>query len=375
LSKQALFERMTDRAVGFLRSALQAVLASLAVPKHWTIPAALRCFGRVLLQDSTALKLSGKLAAFFPGASNQRGAQGAMLKIQACYDLLSQTFVHFSLSSYRRNDQAASPDVLDFLRAGDLILRDLGYFVLPILQQIANAKAFFLSRLRLGVSIWEQDARTPIDLLALVRQSGRLDIQCCLGEEKVPVRLVALPVPAAVAAERRRQARQNRDQRSAPSAQRLALLGWTIFITNVPRTVWSAQSVAETYGLRWRIETIFKSWKSHFVLTEVPAGSKAQVEWFIYAKLIFITLFQVCFWHHWLRQSRTQDRPDLSLLKVAQAIQNYLLVLVVVQSGIDPVWAFEQFVSIHCRYERRRRHHFLQDVRWVNRVARQSKMK
>ena len=53
-----------------------------------------------------------------------------MLKIQACYDLLAQNFVHFSLSSYRRNDQAASPDVLPLLCPGDLIVRDLGYFAM-----------------------------------------------------------------------------------------------------------------------------------------------------------------------------------------------------------------------------------------------------
>jgi IS4 transposase len=70
------------------------------------------------------------------------------------------------------------------------------------------------------------------------------------------------------------------------------LLGWAIYITNVPATRLSAQAVAQVYGLRWRIEIIFKAWKSYFALTQVPAGSKDPVEALIYAKLIFITLFQ-----------------------------------------------------------------------------------
>jgi len=375
LSKQALFERMTDRAATFLKSILQALLSSLTTPRDWTVPTSLRHFGRVLLQDSTALRLSEKLARWFPGPSNQRGAQGAMLKIQTCYDLLAQSFVQFSLSSYRRNDQAASPDVLPLLQAGDLIIRDLGYFVLEVLEQITAAKAYFLSRLRLGVAIWESDGCTPVNLWARLRKAGSLDIQCTLGDKRVPVRLVAIPVPAAVANKRRRQARQNRDRRCPPSAQRLALMGWSIYITNVPRTLWVAQTVAETYGLRWRIETIFKSWKSHFALAQVPAGSQAQVESFIYAKLIFITLFQVCFWQRWLVETPSEKQLALSLLKVAEAVQSFLLVLVLSHLGIDPNLAWEELVGTHCRYERRRRRHFMQDVQWISVPSAHSKMK
>ena len=362
LSKQALFERMNAKAVSFLQSVLGALLATVAIPPGGK-PDALRQFRRVMLQDSTTLKLSEKLARFFPGPSNQRGAQPGMLKIQACYDLLSQSFVHFSLSSFRHNDQAASPEVLALVQAGDLIIRDLGYFVLEVLEQIQAAHAYFLSRLRLGVGLWEVDGLTPVDLLRRLRKSGNLDGQFRLGAKKVLVRLVAIRLPPEVAAQRRRQARQNRDRRSAPSAERLALLGWALFITNVPASTWSAQTVAEVYGLRWRIETIFKAWKSHFGLAQVPSkASKNQVESLICAKLIFITLFQVCFWQRHALGAETQGRAPLSLLKVAQAAQSYLLILVLHQLGIDPVIAWEHLLDAHCRYERRTRKHFMQDM-------------
>lgn len=375
LAKQSLFERMTSGAVGFLQLVLGALLGSLATTPA-LVPAALHGFGRVLVQDSTTLQLSEKLARWFPGASNQKGAQGGLLKIQACYDLRSQSFVHFSLSSYRRNDQAASPDVLLLVRAGDLILRDLGYFVLEVFEQIAAANAYFLSRLRLGVRLWEEDGRRPVNLLARLRSCpGHFEGQFCLGEAKLPVRLVAVRLPTPVAAERRRKARQNRDRRSAPSAQRLALLGWAIFITNVPAAVLSARAVARVYGLRWRIETIFKAWKSYFALTEVPAGSKAQVETLIYAKLIFITLFQVCFWQRWLASLDAQGRPTLSLLKVAQAVQSYLLVLVLSHLGVNLALAWEQLLHTHCCYERRCRRHFMQEAQGRLSAPRRSKGK
>jgi hypothetical protein len=297
-----------------------------------------------------------------------------LLKIQACYDLLSQSFVHFSLSSYRRNDQAASPDVLSLLRAGDLIVRDLGYFVSEVFEKIALAQAYFLSRLRMGVSLWEADGCTPVNLLALLRKSGQWDGQFCMGANKVPVRLVAIRLPMAVAAERRRKARQERDRRCPPSAERLALLDWEIFITNVPRTIWSAREVGRIYGLRWRIETIFKSWKSHFAMTDVPDGSKAQVETLIYGKLIFITLFQVCFWQHWLRNAQTEQRPPLSLLKVAQAIKDFLLFMVLYELGVNPEEAWSQLVETHCRYESRKRRHFVQDFQGSKDTSKRNQM-
>jgi len=372
LSKQALWERCTDRAAKFLQAILQSLLASLAIHSGLKLPSSLKFFGRVLLQDSTTLAVSKKLARFFPGARNQRGDQGGLLKIQACYDLLSQSFVHFSLSSYRRNDQAASADVLPLLRAGDLVIRDLGYFVLEILEQIAQAQAYFLSRLRAGVCLWEVDGRTPVNLLALLRRHGSLDREFCFGDKRVRARLVAVRLPAEVAAQRRRLARQNRDRRCPPSAERLALLDWAIFITNVPRSVWSAQTVAKMYGVRWRIEIVFKAWKSHFAMAEMPAGSKAQVESCIYAKLIFITLFQVCL-AQWLPQTQTEGRPALSLLKVAQAIKDYLLILVLSRLGTDAALAWRQLLNTHCRYERRRRRHFMQDAQRRSYAVRNSR--
>ena len=361
LSKQALWERCTAHASEFLQATLQSLLASFH--SGLALPAWANFSGRLLIQDSTTLGLSKKLARFFPGASNQRGAQKGLLKIQASYDLLSQSFVQFSLSSFRRNDQAASADVLSVLRPGDVVIRDLGYFVLEVLEQIAAARAYFLSRLRVGVCLWQTDGHTPVNLLALLRRCGQLDQQFCLGDKKVLVRLVAIRLPAAVAAQRRRLARQNRDQRCPPSAQRLALLDWAIFITNLPAKVWSARTVARLYGLRWRIEITFKAWKSHFALGEVPAGSKAQVESLIYAKLIFIALFQVCF-ARWLTQTQTEERPALSLLKVAQVVKDYLLALVFSQLGSDALRAWQQLLDKHCRYERRGRHHFMQEAQW-----------
>jgi hypothetical protein len=58
--------------------------------------------------------------------------------------------VHCSLSGFTRNDQAAAADILTVTRPGDLILRDLGYFALPVLAAIEAKGAFFLFPLQTG---------------------------------------------------------------------------------------------------------------------------------------------------------------------------------------------------------------------------------
>lgn len=363
LSKQALWERLTSRAVVFLQGVLAALIGRQVCPPTRHLPPALKLFRRVLLQDSTTVKLAPKLAACFPGSANQRGARNGQLKIQSIYDLLSQSFVFFGLSGFRRNDQAAAPDVLKVLHKGDLVLRDLGYFVLGSLERITQAGAFFLSRLRVDTGLWDGHAEKPLDLLKLLRRRGSVDQAVRLGtEQKLAVRLVAVRLPAAVAAERRRRARQNRDARCRPNARHLALLDWAIFVTNVPPEQMSARTVAEVYGLRWRVETIFKTWKSHFRLTEVPRGSAAALEAMMYARLLFVTGSARACGQGWLGPWREGEAPPRSLLKVAGLVGAFLLVLCLEAWGKNIRQAWLMQLRYHTRYERRARPHFLEKL-------------
>lgn len=362
LSKQALWERISVRAVAFLQAVLALVLARRLQLPAAARPAALKSFHRVLVQDSTTIQLAPKLAAAFPGSRNQRGAHHGQLKIQALYDLLAQRFVAFSLSGFNRNDQAAAYDGVRAVRAGDLVLRDLGYFVVASLQQIAQAGAFFLSRLRLDTGLWDVRTGKSLNLLGQLQRHGQFDGKVLLGATKFPVRLVAVKLPASVSAERRRKARANRDRRCHPSARSLALLGWAIFVTNVPRAVWSAKTVAQVYGLRWRIETIFKAWKSHFRLTEVPRGAAPQLEAMIYARLIFVTLLApLCRASPW-RQGEATAPPPLSLLKLAALVADFFLILCLEasQRRISDAWLRQ--LNYHGRYEPRTRKHFVETL-------------
>lgn len=349
LSKQAVAKRCSAGAVDFLRRVLQTVLAGLWRPPA-SVPQALRSFRRVLIQDSTTLALAPKLAARFPGSRNQWQRGMASLKIQTVYDLLSETFVHFALTPFTTNDQKVSPMILELAGPGDLVIRDLGYAVGSVFQRAQAQGIYFLSRLRYGTTLFDPLTGQPWDLLRWLRAEGRCDTRVWLGtREKMPVRLVAVPVPATVAAERRRKARANRDRRRCPSPEYLELLGWDIFITNVSAEVWPAATIAAIYGVRWRIEIWFKAWKSHFRLGELTAGSAEQIQLLIYGRLIWISLFQTCL-------LRPLAQPGgLSLLKLAAWWQDYSLTgMLNGQSRLGWHHMLHQ-ILYHCRYDRRRK--------------------
>lgn len=362
LAKQSVWGRINAGAVAFLQQMLGATIAQRVEAGCRAVPAALQVFQRVLIQDSTTLKLTERLAAIFPGSSNQCGPRNGQLKIQAVYELLTQRFVSFGLSGFTRNDQTAARDILPLLQPGDLVLRDLGYFVIETFEQIVQAGAFFLSRIRLDLALREPLTGKELNLLAELRRQGHLDRDVLVGPQKMRARLVAIKLPPAVAAERRRKAKMNRDKRCQPNARSLQLLGWAIFITNVPSDVWSAKTVAQVYGLRWRIETIFKAWKSHFRLTEVPQGSEFQLRTVIYARLLFITVLAQVGSVGWLEPWEHSRRPPASQLKIAALMGQFILLLSLEAWKIQTTDAVLLQFDYHGRYDSRGRKNFVEKL-------------
>ena len=202
-SRQAVWARLTEGAVALLDGTLALALAHSSPWRQWGRRR--RPFGRVLLQDSSVVQLPQRFQAEFGGVGNQHG-RSCQARLQVVYDLLTERFVSFAITPYRVNDLKAAPALLAELRPADLVLRDMGYFVLATLQAIAAAKAFFLSRLPPGVGVFDPATGQPLPLLAALRRAGQADWPVRLGQqERLPARLIALPVPPAVAAERRRQ--------------------------------------------------------------------------------------------------------------------------------------------------------------------------
>src|SRR5258707_7680707 len=357
VSNQAVAKRFSASAVLFLQTVLKALLSQFCF-RDLPRPKALANFSRVLIQDSTCLPLPQKLAAQFPGSHSRSHGRSATLKIQALYDVISQSFLEFALGSFSINDQKASPSILQFARKDDLIDRDLGYAVFEVFEQFHQKGIYLLSRWQHSTALLDPGNDQRLDLLAHLPALGPWDGTVWLGKtKKLPVRLVAMPVPEAVAAERRRKLRANRDRRLRPSTQRLALLGWDIFITNVSASVWSPATVPAVYQLRLRIEILFKAWKSHFRLEALTSGSAQQVQVLVYGRLIWICLFHVTF------LNPAAMTATLSVIKLASWSQNFLLPGLLVIHGPPPPHNLLVLIAYYCRYElRKKRQNFHQKL-------------
>lgn len=288
LSKQAVFYRVNSTFIDLLKSILEkAILEQNKYKKRDPN----RRFTNVYFHDGTALKLPDSLRTFYKG-NYSRGVEKAVAKVQVIYNATKECFTSLRLDPYTRNDQAASADILPLLKKGDLVIRDMGYFVLQNFRKIIEKGADFISLYRYAVSILHQTTQEPICLGKILKNKKRLKLKVLLGaKEKLPCTLIAIKVSDKIANARRRKANKDRDRRRKFTAVRQELLGWDIFICSMNDI--EAKEIQEIYSTRWHIEIIFKSWKSGLKLeANIPKQLKYVniAEAAIYLQLINIVL-------------------------------------------------------------------------------------
>jgi hypothetical protein len=229
------------------------------------------------------------------------------VKIDVIYELLAHQLHTLTVTDGRAADQGLATTIIASLRAGDLVIRDLGYFSLETLRQIATKDAWFLSRLSSTVAVYASTEATA-EAVALVEhvqptvvQHGVEDFAVYLGAARLPCRLLAYRLPEEVVAQRRRQAYETaRKKGRTPTHAYLHWLQYGWYITNVPATVWAAEVVATVYRIRWQIALLFKQWKSFLQLHVLKGTCPERIRCLLYGRLITITmLMRVCAYAAW----------------------------------------------------------------------------
>lgn len=177
------------------------------------------------------------------------------------------------------------------------------------------------------------------------------------------VRLIALKLPEEQANLRRKRAKENRDKRLNHNSEYYQLLSYHLFISTEEKSQFTPSQIAQLYGLRWRIESIFKCWKSYFHLQQlIPQNrsvSKDTVESVIYLMLIFIVLFQVSIYQVILLTAEKKQNIMISLTKLCKFIADHIdLFLEQTLKSIIPL------ILYYCRYDQRcDRKNFLQKLK------------
>lgn len=219
-----------------------------------------RPFRRILIEDSTFIRFPKANCAAFPGHGNASGAT-AGCKVDLAFDLLGGGIIHNQLHLGTEQDKTIGIDLLDHVQAGDLVLRDMGYFGIANFRIIENLGAWWLSRLPLTADALTGEG-VALEKILSNHHGDLLDIPVKLTAEGHSVRLVAIRASKEEAQKRRREHRAHakRQGRTVP-AKTLIRDGWHLLVTNVPEEMQGPAELAALYRQRWLIEIIFRAWK------------------------------------------------------------------------------------------------------------------
>jgi hypothetical protein len=126
------------------------------------------------------------------------------------YEVRHHSLVEVHLRDGKAAEQGRALAIVPHLRPDDLVLRDLGYWSLESLRQIAAHSAWYLRRLGKGVEVYLEAQAEALDLVVYVQKhypnDDVSDLPVSLGPERVSCRLRAYHLPEHVVEERRRKA-------------------------------------------------------------------------------------------------------------------------------------------------------------------------
>ena len=296
LSAPALAQRInTKMAESFMKACFGKVLKEIIKKDLADLSDLhnLSGFNRILIEDSTKMELHEKLSTHFKGTGG--AASKSAVKIDYIFDYLSEGFVDIGFFSGNTPDQSLANRIIHILEKNDLVIRDLGYYALERIKEIEQKWAYYISRFKSDVVVYEsKEATEPLDLAKFLDRrisQGIVDIEVFVGKEKHPVRLVACLMCEEAVNKRAREANRSAKRHGTKmSKKKSSLLKYCIFITNIPKTMLSSTAIMATYRARWRIELIFKQWKSCLKLHIFKGYNKERFYCFLYGRLIMIFL-------------------------------------------------------------------------------------
>jgi hypothetical protein len=316
-SPQNVSKRCGASAVAFMRKVLGHAMAFTA--PTLPLPEVAGFFKRVIIQDSSLIRFHDSARSYFPAVSSTADDK-AMLRLQFAYDYKSGCTLFATPAAYARTDATASADVLDWLESGDLCLRDMGYYKAELFGKMDAKGVFYLSRLKPEVKIPQEDDQLSAGLDEFLRgvRAPIFDKTIRVGAQRDFVtRVVAVRVPEKVAAERRRKLHAEANRRNkTPSALKLALADWTVFVTNIPREAASPGDLYKLYGLRWHVELVFKALKGNGCMRALTthASNPHHLEVLLLGQLLQLVL-NLRLWR--MLSPAKKGAPRLSLLKIA----------------------------------------------------------
>lgn len=277
-------------------------------------------YKRILLQDSTVISLPESVARIFRGCGGS--ASEAAVKCDVVIDQISHLIVRIKCIAGKVPDSSLSSDILEYLREGDLVIRDLGYFNLDSFVSMVKKDIKFISRLSKTVHIYlTKDEKTPLDLIKYLESIGvrnkEVDIEIYVGKTaRIPMRLIGIKVPSEVIEIRR--VRYKRLRKCEPSQQLQEWNGYTMMLTNISKNELDLKKILKMYKVRWQIELFFKKIKSYLHIDKFTGENKYRILTLLYIKLILTWIASLLYAY---AQLKVAQGKEISKFKFAKWLQ------------------------------------------------------
>jgi len=329
VSRQAIQDRMTANTTTMAKLFLEEKMKELADASVLFKVKTIGKFPCIKTEDSTMIALEDNFHEVFPG-NTSRGLKKSQAKFHTMFDLTQGSFDFLNLHSYSSSDQKLSMQALDYLKSGDLLLRDLGFQNLAVQQLLCEKGINFISKKKSNIKVFDPQSGDEINLTKHLQKKKTFDGQVLVGtDDKLKLRLIVRPLPKDVANERVRKARKDRDKRQNHSDDYYTLLRYSILITNIDEELCSPKEIMELYRLRWKIEIIFKAWKSHFSIEKlIPKQTinPERIRCVLYLMMLYVILFQkITMRGIWNRLASDEKFLKKSTLKMAKYFKQHFI--------------------------------------------------
>lgn len=349
--KQALHKAMSKAAfIVFINRILNELLQSKLGIANNNLKSK---FKRIIIADSTIIKLPQRLFEYYSGVRNQT-TQVANARVQLAIDVVSNVFSLFSIDSYSVNDLSAAHRLP--INTGDLIIRDRGYCCLSEMKRITACGADFIYRYHHSFKYYDIITGKAIDIYELVKNQNKLKVKVRIGGADGPiVALLAQRVNEQIANKRRCQLKKSAS--SSPSKEVLQLLSWSIFFTSIEEEQIVFEEILALYSLRWRIEIIFKAMKSHLNLDKIHNVPDHQLKFILIGKMILLLIITQFIYAKISPKIFTLSGKTISLIKLVRYLKDNINMigelLEIVKRKKFRVCTIIESLTKYCSYELR----------------------
>ena len=253
------------------------------------------------------------------------GLKLPVLRLNSSYDLVTGELESSSHYEATEQDKSIGKDLVNNVKPGDLVVRDMGYFAIKEFIRIEQVEAHWLSRLPLSTKVRvndSDDGKTIEQVLkSTCTRQKKIDINVIISNSNLPCRLVAVRASKSAAKQRRKERRKS----GSEIYKEVGLVrdGWHILLTNVETNCCNAQQLMNIYRMRWDIEIQFRAWKQSLQLHKAldRSTSPHHIYALIIASMIHLLLSMIS---RRLAQQHLKT-GELSLEKLAKSLSQFIL--------------------------------------------------